>query len=253
MGVNKVVYDGNTIIDISDSTATENDVLSGVSFYDKAGVKKSGALVVEDNSAEIALQAEIIDDIWTALTAKYPDHYPDGAFRVVRALTAGKAYVLGFSYGGTNYYLTDQAFNDWTVKAANLTVQDQTGYVFLSGSPTRFTAAASGDGFTLTAAAGSITGMAESYGTELKVNTADATVFTVDLSETGGFSSGTYEPKADERAVWIRAALGGQNCCLKFESGNVSVGLDYAGRDATYSTGFIPFVLYEYCGGEAMA
>lgn len=205
------------------------------------------------DETEILLQAEIIDDIWAELTAKYPDNYPDGAFRVVRALTAGKAYVLGFSYGGTRYYLTDQAFNDWTVKAANLTVQDQTGYVFLPGSPTRFTAAASGSGFTLTAGAGSLTGSAASYGTDLKVNTDAGTVFTVDTSEDGGFSSGTYEPKADSRAIWLRAYLGEQNCCLKFESGNVSVGIDYAGRDATYSTGFIPFVLYEYCGGEAMA
>ncbi len=205
------------------------------------------------DEAEILLQAEIIDDIWAALMVYDPDVYPDGAFRVVRALTAGRQYVLGFSYGGTRYYLTDQAFNDWTVKAGNLTVQDQSGYVFLPGNPARYTAAASGDGFTLTTGAGSLTGFAASYGTELKVNTEAGTVFTVDTSETGGFSSGTYEPKADSRAIWLRAALDGQNCCLKFESANVSVGLDYAGRDATYSTGFIPFVLYEYCGGEAMA
>lgn len=205
------------------------------------------------DESEILLQAEIIDDIWAALMAYDPELYPDGAFRVVRQFTAGKSYVLGFSYGGTAYYLTDSAFNDWTVRADALTVQQQSGYVTMSGSPTRFTAAASGDGYTLTTGAGSLTGSAASYGTDLKINTDAGTVFTVDTSETGGFSSGTYEPKADERAVWIRAALGDQNCCLKFESGNVSVGIDYAGRDATYSTGFVPFMLYEYCGGEAMA
>ena len=203
------------------------------------------ALVQQDNlilQIIEALQGKVLGD-----NNNGESTYPEGAFRVVQQFTAGKSYVLGFSYGGTQYYLTDTAFNDWTVQAATLTVQQQSGYVTISGSPTRFTAEASGDGFTLTSTVGSITGMAESYGTELKVNTEAGTVFTVDTSETGGFSSGTYEPKADERAVWIRAYLGEQNCCLKFESGNVSVGIDYAGRDATYSTGFVPFVLYELC------
>lgn len=229
---------------------TENgthDVVNYAKVY--VDVPSSGGA----DDAEVQVQAELIDDIWAALMAYDPEVYPNGAFRVVSALTAGKSYVLAFSYEGNLRYLTDTAFNDWTVKAADLSVQDQGEYSLFTGNPTRFTAAASGNGFTLTASAGSLTGSAASYGTDLKVNTDAGTVFTVDTSATGGFDSGVYIPKADARAVWIRAYLGEQNCCLKYESANNSVGIDYAGRDATYSVGFLPFILYELCEGEEMA
>lgn len=231
---------------------TENGT-HNVRLYEnvKVAVPSSGGGDVDDS--EVLVQSELIDDIWAALMAYDPELYPDGAFRIVSALTAGKSYVLAFSYEGNLYYMTDTAFNDWTVQAATLTVQDQSGYVLLNGNPARFTAAASGDGFTLTAPAGSITGSAASYGTDLKVNTDAGTVFTVDTSETGGFDSGVYIPKSDARAVWLRAYLGEQNCCLKYESANNSIGLDYAGRDTTYSVGFLPFILYELCEGEEMA
>ena len=264
MGVNRVdTIDGRTIIDISGDNVQPENVDEGVLFHGADGEQRVGTrteTVIDE--AEILLQAEIIDDILFILTGESPDEpeipeepelYPDGAFRVVRALTAEKTYVLGFSYEGNVRYMTDAAFNDWTISAADLTVQDQGGYVFLTNNPVRYTAAASGNGFTLATGAGSLTGAAASYGTDLKINSDAGTVFTIDTSTNGGFSSGTYIPKADERAVWIRAYLGDQNCCLKYESGNNSIGIDYAGRDATYSTGFIPFVLYEYCGGEAMA
>lgn len=205
---------------------------------------------LDEANAEILLQAEIIDEILALF--EEPELYPEGAFRVVTQLTAGKSYVLAFSYNGQTYYLTDTAFNDWTVQAATLNVQNQTGYSTFSGSPTRFVAASSGDGFTLTATAGSLTGNASSSGTDLKVDSNAGTVFTVDTSENGGFSGDVYIPKTDSRAVWLRANLNSQNCCLKYESGNNSIGIDYAGRDATYSTGFVPFLLYELCEGEEM-
>ncbi len=224
---------------------------NGVDGYSKVVVNVPASGGTDD--AEIQVQAELIDDIWAALMAYDPEVYPDGAFRIVSALTAGKSYVLAFSYEGNLRYLTDTAFNDWTVQAATLGVQDQGEYSLFTGNPTRFIAAASGNGFTLTASAGSLTGSAASYGTDLKVNTDAGTVFTVDTSATGGFDSGVYIPKADARAVWLRAYLGEQNCCLKYESANNSIGIDYAGRDATYSVGFLPFVLYELCEGEEMA
>lgn len=219
---------------------------------DGKAVPDDGAGGSADES-ELIRQSEIMDEILALLAEKNPELYPDGAFRVVTALTAGKTYVLAFSYEGVLRYLTDTAFNDWTVQAADLSVQDNGSYVTFSGTPTRFTAAASDSGFTFTATAGSLTGNASSGGTDLKVDSNAGTVFTVDTSETGGFDSGVYIPKADARAVWLRADLNSQNCCLKYESANISVGIDYAGRDATYSTGFVPFLLYELCEREAMA
>ena len=42
--VNKVVYDGTTLIDITDSTATESDVAEGVVFYKADGTRSVGTM-----------------------------------------------------------------------------------------------------------------------------------------------------------------------------------------------------------------
>lgn len=44
MGVNKVVYDNNTLIDISDTTATQANVLTGKYFYNSSGSKVAGTM-----------------------------------------------------------------------------------------------------------------------------------------------------------------------------------------------------------------
>ena len=46
MAVNKVIYDGNTLIDITDTTATASDVASGKYFYTNAGVKTAGSAIL---------------------------------------------------------------------------------------------------------------------------------------------------------------------------------------------------------------
>ena len=46
MAKNKVIFGNTTIMDITDTTAEANDVVSGKQFYDKSGVKTTGALVV---------------------------------------------------------------------------------------------------------------------------------------------------------------------------------------------------------------
>ena len=44
MAKNKVVYGGETVIDLTDTTATVSDVVSGTYFYGKDGVRSEGEL-----------------------------------------------------------------------------------------------------------------------------------------------------------------------------------------------------------------
>ena len=44
MAVNKVVYGNMTIMDISDTTATAADVLTGTTFYLRDGTKAQGSM-----------------------------------------------------------------------------------------------------------------------------------------------------------------------------------------------------------------
>lgn len=50
MAINKVEYGGNTLIDITDTTATSTDVLNGEIFYNADGTRGVGSLTVPDIS-----------------------------------------------------------------------------------------------------------------------------------------------------------------------------------------------------------
>lgn len=172
--------------------------------------------------------------------------YPPNTFQKVRALQSGMEYILLFGYNGSYYCFSNEAFNDWTVKAAAVPeVTSTDAQITFTTVPALFTAMASGSGFTLNNGSNSVTGTASSGGTSLRVNADAGTVFTVDTSAMGGFDSDEIVAKVDDQAVWLKAALNSQSCCLKFESANTSIGIDYKDRDATYSTGFLSFVLYE--------
>lgn len=42
MATNKIVYGNTVLIDVSNDTATESDVVSGKTFHDRSGVQKTG-------------------------------------------------------------------------------------------------------------------------------------------------------------------------------------------------------------------
>lgn len=48
MAINKVEYGGNTLIDITDTTATSNSVLDGEVFYNANGTRGVGSLITPD-------------------------------------------------------------------------------------------------------------------------------------------------------------------------------------------------------------
>lgn len=46
MAVNKVVYNNETLIDLTNDTVTTNDLVKGVVAHDKSGTRISGTLVI---------------------------------------------------------------------------------------------------------------------------------------------------------------------------------------------------------------
>lgn len=61
MAINKVIYGGNTLIDITDTTALANKVLDGFYFYGRDGVKTLGTCTFNaDTSGATATADEIL-------------------------------------------------------------------------------------------------------------------------------------------------------------------------------------------------
>ena len=46
--VNKVEYDGQTIIDLTNDTITPSDVINGTSFHDRSGTPQQGSLITHN-------------------------------------------------------------------------------------------------------------------------------------------------------------------------------------------------------------
>lgn len=66
MAINKVIYGGNTLIDITDTTALANKVLSGYYFYGRDGVKTLGTCDFNADTSDATASA---DDILYGETA----------------------------------------------------------------------------------------------------------------------------------------------------------------------------------------
>lgn len=61
MAINKVIYGGDTLIDISDTTAIASHVKSGDYFYTNAGVKTAGTNTFDSDTTDAnALASEIL-------------------------------------------------------------------------------------------------------------------------------------------------------------------------------------------------
>lgn len=206
--------------------AKPSDVREGVVFTSKEGVAMTG----------------------TALIPGGGFVYPDGAFAPVTNFTAGKQYALVAVIDGVRRYINTTTYNDYTMNATQITIGEDAGdYVIFSNTPVLFTAVASGDGFLLQNGSNYLHGTS-SGGTALRFGTTQM-VWTVDSSATGGFSDGKYYAKEDPNSVWLMNSSSGYNWSIKYETAG-SFGYDREGRDNTYSTGFVSFVLYEYVAGE---
>lgn len=78
MAVNKVIYDGNTLIDLTEDTVTADQLKTGVTAHDAAGNRITGTYEGEDVSAETAeyteklgVQNGVIDQIVETLKTRF--------------------------------------------------------------------------------------------------------------------------------------------------------------------------------------
>lgn len=61
MAINKVIYGGNTLIDLTGDTITASDLLSGITAHDKSGATIRGTCTFDsDTSTDTATQSEIL-------------------------------------------------------------------------------------------------------------------------------------------------------------------------------------------------
>ena len=196
-------------------------------------------------TSHIQEQRDLIKQIKSLL---FGEQYPEGALIPVTSFTDGKKYALVAVINGVPHYINTTTYNNYTMNATQIAVAESgEDYVVFDTTPVLFTAVASGDGFLLQNGSNYLHGTTTS-GTALRFGTTQA-VWTVDTSATGGFSSGKYYEKEDANAVWLFCNSGGYNWSIKYETAG-SFGYDRNGRDNTYSTGFVSFVLYEYYEAE---
>lgn len=68
MAVNKVIYDGNVLIDISDSTLTPETLLEGVVAYNAAGerivgtMKPKRIMIIDNGNGNVAIDGVSVSD-----------------------------------------------------------------------------------------------------------------------------------------------------------------------------------------------
>lgn len=100
--VNKVIYGGTTLIDISDTTATAAKVLASEKFYLKSGAAATGECTYDADTSDATADASEILYGETAyvngnkITGQMPNN---GGANVVVSSTSGTTIPLGYSDG----------------------------------------------------------------------------------------------------------------------------------------------------------
>ena len=102
MAKNKVVYNGQTIIDLTDTTAAASDVASGKYFYTNAGVRTQGT----------ASGSSVTMDTKTTTASQYPVTLSFSSMKGKPKMFVCRLNAQVSSSGNsTYYYIVDMAMN----------------------------------------------------------------------------------------------------------------------------------------------
>lgn len=166
MAVNKVIYGGNTLIDITDTTTTASDVASGKYFYTNAGVKTQGTSTKDSDTTDAtATVAEILATktayvnknkitgempnngaVTGTITTKaqqytIPNGYHDGSGKVSISSTEQNKIIAGNIKSGVTILGVEGTYSGASVSAqsktatpstSSQTILPDTGYDYLS-------------------------------------------------------------------------------------------------------------------------
>lgn len=133
---NKVVLDGTTLMDISDTTATASDVAQGKYFYTAAGVKTAGTASGGGTPSATAhtIYFEFSDSTNTTITAYWDDSFISNAITATEPETYGQKTVTLAQLDGVTWYSYDPTerwetlYNDST----NIVADTPYNYMWLS-------------------------------------------------------------------------------------------------------------------------
>ena len=102
MAINKVQFGGNTLIDITDTTATSSDVLAGQVFYKADGTRGVGTLNIVDTIYPVG-------SIYMSVSSTSPETLFGGTWVQLEdqfLLGAGSTYTNGATGGSATHTLT---------------------------------------------------------------------------------------------------------------------------------------------------
>jgi len=92
MAINKVIYGGNTLIDLTSDTVTESDILAGKKAHDKSGAQITGTCTFDSDTTDATAAAA---DILSGVTAYVNKNKITGSMVNNGAVTASIATVAG--------------------------------------------------------------------------------------------------------------------------------------------------------------
>lgn len=95
MGINKVIYGNNTLIDISDTTAVSSDVEEGKYFYLNDGTKATGSKIFKIDSGTFTLDDDASSYTITGIVDKNGNSFTPNVISFIMSDDAATTHNLG--------------------------------------------------------------------------------------------------------------------------------------------------------------